>query len=31
MLRKNIEFFALNTWLTVRTLSTYDAATILKL
>jgi ABC-2 type transport system permease protein len=31
MLRKNIEYFALNTWLTVRTRSTYHAATILKL
>lgn len=31
MLKKNIHYFALNTWLTVRTRSTYRAATVLKL
>ncbi len=31
MLKKNLSYFALNTWLTVRTKSTYRAATILKL
>ncbi|MDE7299447.1 MAG: ABC-2 family transporter protein [Lachnospiraceae bacterium] len=31
MLKKNLGYFVLNTWLTVRTRSTYRAATVLKL